>query len=110
MCVNKQGGDEFIRVLPIRDHLQGQEAVQSNVPRLVDLCGRALVAAASPGFVCSALALVEMLGPALDGVASSLIGYLARHLEEAMCADSEGFQALSAPLLSELLGNPCLVS
>ena len=83
--------------------------IARSIPTLSSMCQSAILEGLSPSSACSAVSLVDLLQPVLDQVAPALITYLARHLEQIVEADPQGFRALPASLVAELLGNPCLV-
>lgn len=80
-----------------------------SVPTLTRLCQAAVRKGVTVETVCSALTMVDLLQPVLDEVAPTLIGFLARNLENVLKLDPKGFEAMPASLLAEMLGNPCLV-
>ena len=54
--------------------------------------------------------MVDLLCPALDDIAPTLLAFLARNLEAVILDDPLGLRGLDSAMLAELLGNPCLVS
>ena len=82
---------------------------QSCVPKLTALCQAAVQKSVEVHTICSALSIVDLLHPVLDEVAPTLIGFLARNLVQVLRADPKGLETLPAPLMAEVLGNPCLV-
>ena len=59
------------------------EEVLSNVPPLASICERAVVEGVSPSNVCSALSLVDLLSPVLDGESLSIASATPCHFSSA---------------------------
>lgn len=83
--------------------------VACSIPTLTIMCQDAILRGLTSFTICSAILLIDLLQPVLDRIAPALIVFLARNLEQVLEADPQGFQAVPAFLLAELMGNPCLV-